>query len=421
MKILEYSNSRKKSEYYFYLFLVFILLLNIPKISVGFVIFAMLIKFFGLLKIKNNRISKKFFSNFILLFAFCLSYFLISYSYGYRDLYDVIKYIILIMSSYAIGYSICQKNTVKWPYGLIWINLSFVTGAVLIAFLSVYFSIGLTSNINIVGRQVPYLWIDYEVMGGPGLGALASLGICLIPILFFGEREGLSKQSFNFMFIVILILTSVGLYANIAMQNRTPFVALIVSFFFAGFIFFVSKGKITKAKLIKLMTAFIILGYLGYFLKNNYELLSQYAIYNRFINEGLRTSRYYIWPIMLKSLIDGSSLLGGKAFYISEIWVHNLWLDAAYEAGILPLLFLLFFHIRHIKPIVRIIRSKLPILIKFIFSSISISFLVTFIQEPTLSASLIYFSASCLFLGLVLRLSDEQKLYSISIASHEKS
>jgi len=414
MKILEYSNSRKKNDYYFHLFLVFILILNIPKVSVGLILLAILIKFIRLAVTKSRRINNNFFINSILLLGFCLSYFFITYSYGYRGLYDVFKYIILIMSSYAIGYSICQKNTVKWPYGLIWINLSFVTGAVLIAFLSVYFSIGLTSNINIVGRQVPYLWIDYAVMGGPVMGALASLGICLIPILFFGEREGLSKQSFNFMFIIILILTSAGLYANIAMQNRTPFVALIVSFFFAGFIFFISKGKITKAKLIKLMIAFIILGYLGYFLKNNYELLSQYAIYNRFMDESFRTSRYHAWVLMLKSFIDGSGFLGGKASYISLPYVHNLWLDAAYEAGIMPLLFLLLFHLSHIKPLIKVIRSRLPLLIILFVSSISTSFIITFIQEPTLSASLIYFSSSCLFLGLVLRLSKEQKLYSIS-------
>jgi len=87
-------------------------------------------------------------------------------------------------------------------------------------------------------------------------------------------------------------------------------------------------------------------------------------------------------------------------------FVHNLWLDVIWDAGIVPFVFLVAFHLKHALCFKNLVMSELSLLVILMVVGLGTSFFINFMQEPTMSASVPYFAASCFFLGLVLRMSQ---------------
>ncbi|VAX31506.1 hypothetical protein MNBD_NITROSPIRAE03-1042, partial [hydrothermal vent metagenome] len=123
----------------------------------------------------------------------------------------------------------------------------------------------------------------------------------------------------------------------------------------------------------------------------------------------LKTGRFDAWRDMLSSLPE--NLSGGRLVYLGGLgFVHNLWLDIAYDAGILPMIFLLIFHVMHLRSFIVVIRANLPLLLILIIVSFAASILVGFMVEPVMQGSVAYFSATCFFFGLVRRLYNDIRL-----------
>ena len=394
------SNRKNISQFAFFALAVFVFGLNIPKISM-LIIFAV---FFVSSITWRGEIISDLLVQASLLGMFSIMYYLIIYKYGFIDLKSAIKNPLLIIGSYAIGYSISRKNTPDWPYGLAWVILSMVAGFVVFSFLSVYSIVSQGHNSEILSRSAPSFWAGDDPINGPILGLFASLGLSLAPVLFFGREQSLSKRFSVLVIISVSLLVIAGLYANTALQNRSPLIALILSFTFSAFLyFFIKKHKLRhKIKTIFLISIFLgILFYLFFYAGQDY---SQYSITTRFEEQGLETGRYEAWMYMLKALPE--NLGGGRLVYLGGLnYVHNLWLDIAYDAGILPMIFLLIFHAIHLKSFIAVIRSKLPLLLILIIVSIAASILVGFVVEPVMQGAVVYFSATCFFLGIVRRLS----------------
>jgi hypothetical protein len=97
--------------------------------------------------------------------------------------------------------------------------------------------------------------------------------------------------------------------------------------------------------------------------------------------------------------------MGGRSIKVGELeHVHNLWLDVAYDAGVLPLFLLIIFHTFHLDDFIKILRSKLPVAVKIGICCLIISFFFSFMKQPTLQGARLYFIGSCLFLGMLHRL-----------------
>ena len=399
------SNKKKIFRFAFLALAVFILGLTIPKISA----LAIFVVAFIIFMKWRGKIINDFLVQISLLGMFSLIYYLVIFFYGFIDLRFAIELPMLIMSSYAFGYSVSQKNTPNWPYGLAWIILSMVAGFVVFSSLSVYSIISSGYNIQILSRSASSFWTGGKPINAPILGIFGSLGICLAPVLFFGEMRLLSKRHFILLLAVISLLVVAGVYVNTALQNRSPFIALVLSFMFSAFIyFFIKKHKLRY----KTKTTFLIIifwGILFYLLFYSGYDYSRYLIINRFEVQGFGTERYEIWADMIKAL--PTNLSGGRVAYIGGLsYVHNLWLDVAYDAGILPLFFLLLFHAIHFKSFIGVIRAELPLLLILIIVTIGVSIIVAFMVEPVIQGSEFYFGASCFFLGIVRRLSHDIRL-----------
>jgi len=387
------------------LLIFFIFGLDIPRIST-LVIFLL----FYIILIKWNDINKKdFVIQSFLLLMFSFTYYLIIYDYGFIELREAIKYILMIQSCYVLGYSINRKNTYNWPYDLIWIIFSIVAGFVVFSFLSIYSEYGF--NELIIKREVIPFWTGGDPINAPVFGLFASLGLCLGPLLFFGKDQ-LMKKSHSFLITIIVLLLFIGgFYVNFVLQNRSPFVALALSFISSAFVyFFIKRCKLSyKIKTLFLIGFIFSISY--YLFVNNIYDYTKFPLMKRFVVSGLNTGgRYESWKYMIRALLNFSNISGGRIAYIGGLsYVHNLWLDVAYNAGILPLVFLLIFHANHLKNFIIIVRAKLPLPVTITIITVSISILVGFMLEPVIDASVSYFSATCFLFGLIRRFSYDIK------------
>lgn len=402
MQVVVPMKTVRKSFYVFSALTLIVLGLNVPRISVLAVLAAL-----GVVLVRwRGDIVYGFLVRSSLLLIFSLTYYVIMYFYDFKDFTDVIINPLFITSSYALGFSINRSNTPDWPAGLVWIVLSMVSGFAVFSFLSVYTAMSSGHSTEIFFRSAPNYWKGSESINGPILGLFASLGLSLAPVIFL--RTG---KPFSLVLVIaaVSLLVGAGLYVNVSLQNRSPFIALILSFLLSAYYYFFIRKISPKYKTRTVLSMILFLCVAAYlFVSLGYDY-SQFSLVSRFEVQGLETDRFDAWMYMLRALPD--NLAGGRLAYIGNIdYVHNLWLDVVYDAGILPVIFLLLFHALHMKSFVDVVRADLPLLVILVILSISVSFLVGFIVEPVLQGSVIYFSASCFFLGLVSRLSGDIRM-----------
>lgn len=378
--------------------------LNIPVISEYLLIFATLWLLFRWL-IDLRFTDAAFSSTFSLLTLFAVSYYSFTYLHGFTGFNEGVKNVITIVGSYALGYSIHRGNSPLWPRGLLVPLFLMAAGFITFSYLCVQALVSTADIIQIAERVAINFWDGNEI-NAPGLGANASLGMCLLPFVLFGKDAEQKKLSFFLLALFISVLFAAGVYINAILQNRTPFLATGASLLF-GTLVYLRRHKADRARATKYAASvFIIAGVVLYYLITTLDL-AQVNILARFTQERLESLRYEAWGTMLSSLHH--SLLGGRTVQLGVDlnYVHNLWLDVIWDAGVVPFIFLALFHLKHAVCFKKILGSELPLLIVLAIVGLATSFFVNFMQEPTMSASAPYFAASCFFLGLVLRLSNE--------------
>lgn len=377
--------------------------LNIPGISEYLLLCAAIWLLFRCLADLSGN-DKSFFTTLGLLFLFAVSYYSFTYIHGITGLNESVRNILTIIGSYGLGYSLCARNTPSWPRGLLIPLGCMVAGFVTFSFLCVHSLLSSADIIQIAERNAFSIWDGREI-NAPGLGANASLGMCLLPTVLFGKDDQFKGYFCILVTIFIAFLFAAGIYVNVALQNRTPFLATAAALFF-GALFYLHRHKMNPSKAVKKLAILCgLAGLLIYYLANSLEL-TQFNILVRFTEQQLESARYETWQTMLTSLHH--SLLGGRVVRLGEeSYVHNLWLDVFWDAGFAPFVFLVIFHLKHAACFKKILGSKLPLLVTLMIAGLGTSFFMNFAQEPTLSASVPYFAASCFFLGLLSRLSQE--------------
>lgn len=401
--------NKSKKEYFCFLFFVlslFVIGLSIPNISyilIYICFFIVLIKW-------NRKIINDFIGQCYLLLMFSALYFYIMYLHGFMELGRVIGLVFFYPIVYAFGYSIGRSNTPNWPYGLKWLIFAFISGCVIISFISIT-NVVFNQNafMYVPGRIAPSIW---SAENGEEAALLfdsyASLGMCLFPLLFFCKENGINKY---LLFVIVIILVSIGVYVDIALRFRTPIFAMTVSFFLSLIYFFKNKNEKTSYKLRTFSFLSLFIGLLIYLLYNTMIDFSNFKIIDRLFTEGIDTPRYSVQLKVIESLPN--YWLGGRQLDLGYImYAHNLWLDIAYDAGIFPVLFLLFFHFNHFRSIVFVIRSRLPMTLSILIICVSISFLFAFLKQPIMEGMRLYFGISCFYFGLIRRLVFDVKAIS---------
>ncbi len=361
---------------------------------------------FWLLIFWKGRVIKDFVIQISILAMFCATYYLVSYGYGYVSFAYVIHRPLLFIGLYGLGYYLGKRRGPAWPDSLVLPLIAFVAGFACYTFLLFYNITPTQLSEAASSRTIDSFWRGGQSDIATIIGLYASLGLCLAPVLLFMARRKIrSYQAWVFSAIIILFVVN-ALFIIIVFQDRTPLVALALSFIACLGVFLLSKQEDSGSgnkKLFKALLIFVGLG-IAAFAVMSYVNLSD--VFVRFSNKGLDTPRFAAWADMISEL--PAHLAGGRTAAINGLnYVHDTWLDVAYTAGVLPFLFLLIFNISHFWSTFKVIKSGFPQLLRLIICALGVSFVTGLFVEPVLSGYPYYFGLSCLFFGMARRLSRE--------------
>jgi hypothetical protein len=400
---------------------LFIIGLSIPKIYFFFVILLpATLSFFGYLRIPKYifKYPINLISTMSLVLFMILNYYQV---YVYNLLDDTMKIIgtiIMTITLFLVGISLDLKKMPFFPYNILAVNISIFSGGIIWVFLSVglynrwSFSV---IDILVSQRKVPSIWRLDESVNGPSLDIFSYLGLSLVGVLICGLKYYLPflKRSFrgSILLLTILIFVCMSLYSSISLGARTPIIVLLLSVI-ATLIFTLSKdlelsGNIGYGYIYIVFYFFI--GFIFYLLLSSdyIDTLTSMGIGSRLQSQGLETPRYEAWQQAISQMWDFP--WGGRSLKLDIEFVHNLWLDQMYDAGILPMLLLLTFHIAQIPVIIRFLKLKLPIIIHVFVLCTIFAFLAAFMQAPVIQANPLFFAISCFSFGTWARLTCDFK------------
>lgn len=379
--------------------LLFVGMLEMPTVS-SLAVFAL--AGVGLARwIRAPTLEPAFASRLLLLVLFASGYFVVSGAYGFYNTETVVKSIVTVVALYALGFAAGSASAA----GQLWRLAAMAGGFVCFAFLSVRRGVIGGTFLTLAERAAPSFWTG-AWYNSPGLGAFASLGLCLLPAALTAERGERRWASHAGWRPFALALAGASLYANLALQNRTPTLALALAIVLAGVVLPFVRGAVPLRRLAALLLLpVLVLAALQ--LQSAIEgLAADYGLVWRLGESGLKTERYRGWVTVLESMPLHPG--GGRKINLQGLtFAHNLWLDVVVDAGVVPMLLLVAFHVVHIPSIARVVRGGAPLVLVVALVGLGASYFATFLVEPTISFSATYFGSSCFALGLTSRLASE--------------
>ena len=397
--------------------------LSIPRISTLFIlVIPVIFKFMGYLRRPKYVLN----SPIIIISVISLLLFtILNYSEVYfhgldeRNPISIVIKILVINTLFLTSICLDFKKMPFFPFNILLPNIALFSGGVIFVFLSVAkhtawsFSIG---AIIIQDRSVPSFWqVDADNINGPSMDIFSYLGLSLIGIvisniLYFRPWKKINLAGFIF-FIGVFSLVCMSSYSSIALGARTPIIVFLVSIIATLVLIYLSnRYRFYEKKLFLDGLIGLIIFLLGEFLRAELSRTTDFfldiGIGNRFVLERLETGRYDIWLAAINQMWK-FPWGGRKMDLLGNAYVHNIWLDQLYDAGILPMLLLLIFHLVQIPIMIRFFRLRLPIVVHVFVLCTLIAFLGAFLQSAVIQASYLYFAMSCFFFGSVARFTHD--------------
>ncbi|WP_287234326.1 hypothetical protein [Microcystis sp. Msp_OC_L_20101000_S702] len=314
-----------------------------------------------------------------------------------------------VTSFYIVGFLINYTRLPGYPYNTIVVMSSLVGSTVFYSGLSVLRTLQIRPNLPKVRIYLDY-WTNRE-MPATGVGDFLFLGLLYIVIVFYAYRHKKESQIFYIFFVFVsAIFVFFSFNITILLQNRLALMGTAISFVTIGFLLqFGSKLKFITLPLFVGLFAIVSVGV------NMLEMilstvLAQLGVFNkRFLSQGTESGRFDNYQVALEKIWQYP--FGGREFNLpSTKWVHNLWLDVAYDAGLLPMFLLLLYFILHINCLFKILNSDLPKIVIVYFTTLSIGILFNMSLGPIIQGSVFEFGMTCFFLGIVARLSGEVEI-----------
>lgn len=397
--------------------------LCIPVISILFVlVIPVIFKFMGYLRRPKYVLNSPIIIiSVISLLLFTIFNYLEVYFHGLDDRTPIGIVIEILVINTLFLTSICLdfKKMPFFPFNIILPNIALSSGGVIFVFLSVAkqtawsFS---TGAIILQSRTVPSFWdVDAVSINGPSMDIFSYLGLSLIgivisSILYFRPWKKINLAGFIF-FIGAFSLVCMSSYSSIALGARTPIIVFVVSIIATLVLIYLSnRYRFDEKKLFFEGLIGLIIFFLGEFFLAELSRITDFflaiGIGNRFVSQRLETSRYDAWLAAINQMWD-FPWGGRKMDLLGNGYVHNIWLDQLYDAGILPMLLLLIFHLVQIPIMIRFFRLRLPIVVHVFVLCTLIAFFTAFLQAPVMQASYIYFAMSCFFFGSVARFTHD--------------
>ena len=424
--------------------ILFFINLNIPILSwLLIIVLPFIIKFLGYLKFSKYIFKSKYFKvSSLLLVMFVLINFSVSFFhglYGSKSLTYLIFPILMIPIMFFTAVFVNYKKIPFYPYNIIIINLSLFFGGTLLVFLSVghYFSWSLSlidlffsrDSLSVisskVGRSVPNFWFPQLEMNAASLDIFSSLGISLFGFitcqLYFSKNKIQNIPLLLFISLIFLM----SFYSSIALGSRSPIVVMVFAFFISiMYVQYVSMLKSSgNKKLTKLFfNVIIVILFISFFTIGTYDfskVISDTNFGTRFAEKGLDSERYDAWIVAIGQMWEFP--WGGRLMKLPSglFFVHNIWLDQLYDAGIIPMILLIAFHVVQVPILLDFFKLHLPLTVSVFALCILVSLLTSFIQAPVIQSSIPFFATSCFFFGSIMRLTIDYRLSKHFIDTHD--
>ncbi len=335
------------------------------------------------------RIGIRFSGRFFLLAIALGTYYWIAVEHGLFRPTDAVALAGMALAGYLAGFTFAASKSDESALAG---TVAGVVGGVVFGWLCIQ-----TAVIFDAGKRFVLSPWDGFPFSAPGLGAFGSMAMALLPAALFGARDpgryrGLSAIS-------VLLLVGTGLYVNLLLQNRTPFLALAASMAVGAFLF-VRSAAIPRHKKLGRFLLLAIPALVAALAFPVMDWVGGLEIWQRFDTEGLATARYELWWEVLTHIFEYPG--GGRMIRIPEYYAHNLWLDVAWDSGPLPFVLLLAFHVSHLGLILRFMSSHKSVWAKLVVMGLGMSLLFTCMAEPVLHMQPSYFILSCYYFGMVL-------------------
>ncbi len=339
-------------------------------------------------------------ASLIILLLFVVYNYVVSYLYGLDGLLNPLSPITIIMSFFLTGIMIDFKKIPYYPLNFVVTNLFLFGGCITWVFVSV-----IKNSSEIVDRSVPSFWNEgAEVIFGPSLDIFSYLGVSLIGLVLVRSKSLPKNTTQNsILYFLVLPLVLMSSYSAISLSARTPIIVFICSLV-VNFIFIQILNRKASNRL-KLVIYLLIL-FLLILIYNYYDLFFGNIFLNagvggRFTELGLDSARYEIWLSALNQLFDYP--WGGRLMSMprDEVYMHMIWLDQIYDAGLISGFLLLIFHILQASFIFKFFQLGLPTFLKVFVMCTSVALFAAFIQAPVLQASIVYFGITCFFFATV--------------------
>lgn len=328
----------------------------------------------------------------LLLGASLVSYYFVAADFGYVKLESGMGYAAVAVVAYLAGYARGATDTslrVGSASGLI----AAVAGAGAFTAASVWWA----DPTQLAMRAAPSIWSG-ESFNAPGLGALASLGMSLLAVTVFAASADLRTRLL--IWLVFPAVGVVGVVSNVVLRNRTPFLALVATFLVVGWLSSRDRQVLLTKRIGQLGAALLVLA-IGALAGVSWFESTEIGM--RFRSEGLSTARYEVWGMVLSGLLDHP--WGGRAIVITEPYAHNLWLDMAWNAGVVPAALMLAFHLLHAGPALEFFR-KAEGPLKLTVAAVGVALLFTAMGEPVPAFPIAFLSLLNYHAGLTLGLRD---------------
>ena len=392
------TNTFSKFKLFALLLSLLVLGLNIPKVTT--ILFPLLVLIWA-------RFRARFMLETLLLLMFSISYYFISAYYRVIPFDVAVKYTVITPSAYLLGAYIRWDRLSFWPYNTILAVEAIGMGFVLFSFFSFRYTMSHYGYL-ISDRQFVSIWTG-EATNGIGLATYSGALIALVPAsmvgltrLWRGKSPLFTRVFLGLVFCSVIVMGTLGGYINAYMQNRGFLLMFFLVCTIVFIYYFCRQNFITFLTAIMISLVVSIIFY--YILINFIDINRSANILSYRLNAAkFHTPRFHLWIEGLKNIFENPwgntkinyKLLGGELYY------HNLWLDIVRVSGIIPVLFLLAFQLKHVRSVFIILRkSEYPLLE---ISIISITIFIIFIYqcEPVMDFSENFFCFTIFILGII--------------------
>lgn len=381
------------------LLLLLILFLLDPfnlAINAGYIIFVFLFIF------KGKSIITVLDMDFFIIFAFSFTYSAFVFFGDNRGVQYLIIQTLFPATFYILGKLLITKEITNKQLIILIVISGFIYSITIL--LSTFNNL-VVNGLNQTDRFIPSFWSNDEIKATKAASFL--IYNTVIPAILVANRK-----RFNLIFkIVLLVMYALTLIASFRLGSRTLIVVSIFTLMVSIIYIVFNQSLLANLKLISSLTALSVITYL--FIPINFDSPIFSTLGHRMKNGATESTatagnRTQLWTDGLGNLFQNPL---GWEYHMHH---HNLWLDIAKEATIIPLLFFLihnFLSLSNIKKLFRISPKDLGLNVTFFL--VIFSTYLLFFTEPVIEGNFFSIVVYCLYAGLLKKFLENKKAKNI--------